>query len=90
MIKTLHNALFADDDILFSEGDSYNVTFCNDEMGILSADLNNSNLDNANCDGNDPETIIYVRLMTWYNRLSYVFKKDMSKELMALALHSTR
>ena len=59
-------------------------------MGILSADLNNSNLDNANCDGNDPETIIYVRLMTWYNRLSYVFKKDMSKELMALALHSTR
>ena len=85
MIKTLHNALFVDDDILFSEGDSYNVTFSNDEMGILSADLNN-----ANCDGNDPETIIYVRLMTWYNRLSYVFKKDMSKELMALALHSTR
>ena len=48
MIKKRYNALFSDDDILFFDGDSGNVTFSNDEMSILSVDLNIINLDEAN------------------------------------------
>ena len=69
MIKKLHNALLADDDILFFDEDSGNVIFSSDEMGIFSVDLNNINLDNVNFDKDDPKTIIHVRLITWYNRL---------------------
>ena len=47
MIKTFHNALFIDNDILFYDQDSGNVTFSSDEMDILSVDLNNVNLDDA-------------------------------------------
>ena len=69
MIKKLHNALLADDDILFFDEDSGNVIFSSDEMSIFSVDLNNINLDNVNFDKDDPKTIIHVRLITWYNRL---------------------
>ena len=43
MIKKLHDALFADNDILFFGEDSSNVTLSSDEMGIISVDLNNIN-----------------------------------------------
>ena len=43
MIKKLHDALFADNDILFFDEDSSNVTLSSDEMGIISVDLNNIN-----------------------------------------------
>ena len=39
--------------------------FCN-EMGILSIDLNNINLDNSNYDEDEPGTIIHVRLLAWH------------------------
>ena len=42
MIKKLHNALFTDDDILFFDEDSCNITFSNHKIGILSVDLNNT------------------------------------------------
>ena len=92
MIKKLHNALLADDDILFFDEDSGNVIFSSDEMGIFSVDFNNINLDNVNFDKDDPKTIIHVRLITWYNRLKQrkSFKTDMSKELMPVAWHPTR
>ena len=48
MIKKRYNALFSDDDILFFDGDSGNVTFSSDEMSILSVDLNIINLDETN------------------------------------------
>ena len=35
MIKTFHNALFTDNDILFYDQDSGNVTFSSDEMDFL-------------------------------------------------------
>ena len=52
--------------------------FC-DEMGILSVDLN--------FDEDDPEIIIHVRLMAWYNRFkqSKACKTDVSRELMHVA-----
>ena len=39
-LKNLHNALFTDDVILLFDEDSRNVMFSNDEIGILSIDLN--------------------------------------------------
>ena len=48
MIKRLHNVLFSNNDILFFDEGSGNVTFSSDEMGILSVDLNNINLDDVN------------------------------------------
>ena len=35
-------------------------------MDILSIDLNNINLDDTNYDEDDPETIIYIRLLAWH------------------------
>ena len=63
MIKKLHTALYAVDDILFCDEDSGNVMFCCNEMDILSVDLNNINLDDTNYDEDDPETIIHVRFL---------------------------
>ena len=45
-IKTLDTALYADDRLLFCDEYSGDVTFCCNEMGILSANFNNANLDN--------------------------------------------
>ena len=61
MIKKLYNALFADDDTLFFDEDSNNVTFFSDERGIFSIDLNNINFDVANFSVDDPKTIIYFQ-----------------------------
>ena len=57
MIKKLLTVLFADDNILcFNEGSSDTLFSCN-EMGILSVELNSINLDYANYDEDDPETL---------------------------------
>ena len=62
MIKTLYTALYADIGLLFFDEDPGDVTFCCDEMGILSVNLNDINLDN-NSDADDPDTIILIRLL---------------------------
>ena len=57
-------------------------------MGILSVDLNNINLNDANFDDNDPETIVHVRLLAWCNQLKqHKAFKDISKKLMSVAWH---
>ena len=63
IIKRLDNAVFANNNIVFFDKDSGNVTFSNDEMGILSVDFNNINIDDVNFDEDDPETIIHVILL---------------------------
>ena len=66
MIKKLLTALYANDNILnFNEDFGDAVFFCN-EMGILSKDLNNINLDDTNYDEDNPETIIDIRLLAWH------------------------
>ena len=50
IIKKLHITLFTVDDVLFFDDDSSNVSFSSDDMGILSVDLNNINLDNLHID----------------------------------------
>ena len=45
--------------------DSDNIRFSLDKMSIPNKDLNNINLDN-NCDEDDSDTIILIRLLTWH------------------------
>ena len=59
-VKILYTALYADDGLIFFQEDSGDVTFCCNEMGILSVNLNNINLDN-NFDEDDPNIIILIR-----------------------------
>ena len=61
-------------------------------IAVLSVDFSNINLDEVNFYNNDRETIMHVRLMAWHNRFKQlkVFKKDVSKELIAIAWHPTR
>ena len=53
--------MYADDGLLFNGQNSGDVIFCCNEMGILSVNLNNINLDN-NFDKDDPNTIILIKL----------------------------
>ena len=51
-------------------------------MGILGEDLDKINLDDDNSfDKDDPETIIHVRLLAWYNKFEKCkgIKKGISK-----------
>ena len=48
--------------ILYFNEDSGSVVFICNGIGILSIDLNNSNLDDTNYDEDDPDTIILARL----------------------------
>ena len=64
MIKKRYTALSTDDGLLFFNEDSGDITFCCDEIGILSVNLNNINLDN-NFDEYDPDTIILIKFLSW-------------------------
>ena len=68
MIKKLVTALYADDNIIYFNEDSGDVIFPCNEMGILIVDLTNIDLDYTNYDEGDPEMIVHVRLMAWYNK----------------------
>ena len=48
--------VFSNDDIVFVNVDSDNVTFFSDDMDHNTTDFNNISLDDDNFDGNDPET----------------------------------
>ena len=58
MIEKLFTALYGDEIILNFNEDSSDVTFSCNEMGILSVNLNNINLDGTNYEQDDPENII--------------------------------
>ena len=57
------------------------------EMGILSINLNNINLDNTNYEEDDPDTIILIRLLAWHIKFEKCkdVKKMISEELMPVA-----
>ena len=54
VIKKLYTTLYSDDGLLLFDEDSSDITFCCNEMGILSAYINNINLNN-NFDEDDPD-----------------------------------
>ena len=64
MIKKLYTPLYIDDGLFFFDEYSGNIRFYYNEMGILSVNLNNINLDDKNYEEDDPDTIILVRLLT--------------------------
>ena len=66
MIRIPFTALYADENIHYFNEDSCNVVFICNGMGILNIDFNNINLDDTNYDEDDPDTIIFVRILTWY------------------------
>ena len=62
-------------------------------MNILSVDFDKINLDDVDFYEDDPEALIHVRLLTWYNKFEKqkACKKDKkTKELMHVAWHPTR
>ena len=65
MIKKFCTSLYADENILSFIEDSGNVIFSCNGMGILNIDLININLD-ENFDEDDPDTIIFIRLLAWH------------------------
>ena len=65
-IKKIFTDFFStDENILYFNEDSGNVIFHCNEMGIPNIDLNNINLD-SNCDEDDSDTIIPMRLLAWH------------------------
>ena len=67
MIRNLFTALYASENILYSNEDSDNVVFNCTEMGIPNVDIGNINLDN-NVDEDDPDTIILISLLAWHTK----------------------
>ena len=62
IIRKLHEALFADEDF-------EKVTFfANKTMGVLSVDLNKTNLDEVDFYEHNPETIIHIRIFAWRDK----------------------
>ena len=92
MIKKLLTALYAEDNVLFFYEYSGNATFCGNQMGILSVDLNNINLYDTSYDEDDPETIIHIRLLIWRIKFEKrkALRKDINEELMLVAWHPNR
>ena len=91
MIKKNFNTLYADENILFFNESSNDAVFHCNGMSILNIDLNNINLDN-NCDEDDPDTIILIRLLAWHNKLRKCKerKKELSEELRLVPWHPNR
>ena len=92
MIKKLFTALYADENILYFDEDFGNVIFNCNEIGILNIDLNCINLDDNNFDEDDPDTVIYVRLLSWHIKFEKLkaFKKELNEELMPVPWHPNR
>ena len=63
MIKKLFTALYADENKLYFNEDSSNVTFSCNGIDILSANLKSIILDDTNYEEDDLDTIILIRLL---------------------------
>ena len=63
MIKKPFTSLYAEDNKLYFNEDSGDAILSCNEMGILSIDLDNINLDDTNCDGDDSEPIMTFGLV---------------------------
>ena len=68
MLEKLDDTLFANDDVIFINEGSNNVKFFGGEIGILSVDLDKTNLNDVSIDEDNPETISHVRLLAWRNK----------------------
>ena len=87
MIKNLFTALYTYDNILYFNEDSGNAVFSRNGMGILNIYLNNVNLDDIDYNQDDPETIIYIRLLDCHIKFKKrkALKKELNEKLMSIA-----
>ena len=92
LIKKLSTALYADENKLYFNEDSDNVTFICNEIGIFNLDLNNINLDDTNYDEDDADTIIHVWLFAWHIKFEKrkTLKKKLSERLIPVAWYTNR
>ena len=86
MIKILFIPFYEDENIFYFNEDYGNVVFTCNGLDIIKIDLNNVNLDNTYYDEDDPDTIIFVRLLAWHIN----FEKRKAQELMEIAWHPKR
>ena len=86
MIKIPFTALHADKNIFYFDEDSGNVVFICNEMSILNIYLNNINLDDNNYTKDDPDTIIYARILACHIKFENrkAPKKELNEELMSI------
>ena len=86
MIKIPFTALHADKNIFYFDEDSGNVVFICNEMSILNIYLNNINLDDNNYTKDDPDTIIYARILACHIKFENrkTPKKVLNEELMSI------
>ena len=91
MREILNKVAFCNDDIDLDYIYPDIVTFFCDYMGINTMSLNIINLDDNSFNEDDPDTIIHVKLIAWCYKYKQriAYKKDLSKELMLLAWHTT-
>ena len=75
--------------VYFFDRDIGNVIFCCDEMGALSVNVININLDDTNYDEDDPDTTILARLLTGDIKFekSKPLKKELNEKLMYVVSH---
>ena len=59
MLEKVDDIVFSDDDIVFVNANSDNVTFFSGDMGLANVDLSNVSFDDVNFDDDDPETVIH-------------------------------
>ena len=77
----LFTTLYADENILFFNEDYGNVAFSCNEMGILNKALKNVNLDDISYEEDDPDTIVFVRLLALHIKFGKLeaFKKELKE-----------
>ena len=68
IIKKLYTTSYTDDGLRFFVEDFGDVTFCCNEMDVLSVNLNNCNLDN-NFHTDYSDTIILMKFLAWHSKL---------------------
>ena len=92
MTKKLFTALHADDNRLYFNKDSGNIVFSCNEIGIINIYLHYINIDDTNYNGDDPETIIHIRLLAWHIKLEKrkALRKELNEEIMPIQWHSKR
>ena len=78
IIKILLTSLYADDNILYFNKNSGDAIFSCNEMGIVSIDLNNINLDNTNYDEDGSETI-HITILAWH--IKFEKGKSLKREI---------
>ena len=61
-------------------------------MGILNIDFGNNNLDETSYNEDDHDTIILIRLFSWYIKFEKrkALKKELKEELMEIVWHFKR